>query len=109
MRFDILPHSHIFDVSICSLQPGVGYIYLVLHGADKLFTDRLQLRGFQSGQYGDPPSIVFWARQAAVYVFTILTMKLLVVGLFAVWPGIFTVGEWLLSWTGKDDRLQVIL
>ncbi|KAF8574204.1 hypothetical protein K439DRAFT_1373081, partial [Ramaria rubella] len=87
---------------------GVAYIYLILHGADKLFTGRLKLKGFQSGQYGDPPSLVYWGRQAAVYVFTILTMKLLLVGLFAAWPGIFELAEWLLSWTAGNDRLQVI-
>ena len=88
---------------------GVGYIYLVLHAADKLFTERLKLQGFKSGQYGNPPSLAYWGRQAAIYVFTILTMKLLVVGLFAAWPGIFDVGEWLLGWTAGSDRLQVIL
>ena len=105
---------HMMDELKSSLRifnsfPGVAFIYLILHGANKLFTDRLHLKGFQSGQYGDPPSIVYWARQAAVYVSTILTMKLLVVGLFAVWPGIFDVGEWLLSWTGESDGLQIIL
>lgn len=97
------------DAVLFLFLSGVGYIYLVLHGADKLFTDYLQLKGFRSGEYGDPPSIAFWGRQAAVYVFTILTMKLLLVALFAAWPGIFTIGEWLLSWIGKNDRLQVIL
>ncbi|KAF8515008.1 vacuolar membrane protein-domain-containing protein [Gautieria morchelliformis] len=96
------------DAVLLSWRKGVGYIYLVLHLADKLFTERLQLKGFRSGQYGDPPSIAFWGRQAAVYVFTILTMKLLLVGLFAAWPGILAIGEWLLSWTGQSDRLQVI-
>ncbi|KAF7792839.1 hypothetical protein EIP86_003940 [Pleurotus ostreatoroseus] len=35
-------------------------------------------------------------------------MKLLVVGLFALWSGIFKVGEWLLSFLGTNDVLQVI-
>lgn len=39
-------------------------------------------------------------------------MKLLVVGIFALYPGIFKIGDWLLSWTrtgdGKD-AFQVIV
>ncbi|KAF8514887.1 vacuolar membrane protein-domain-containing protein [Hysterangium stoloniferum] len=87
---------------------GIGYIYLVLNGIDALFTNRLRLEGFKSGEYGDPPRLTYWARQASVYVFTILTMKLLVVGLFAVWPGIFNIAEFLLSWTDNNIKLRVI-
>lgn len=39
-------------------------------------------------------------------------MKLVVVALFALFPGIFLIGEWLLSWTevGKDsDNIQIVL
>ena len=36
-------------------------------------------------------------------------MKLVVVVLFALWPGIFKIGEWLLSWLGNGDAAQVIL
>ncbi|KAG2088569.1 vacuolar membrane protein-domain-containing protein, partial [Suillus discolor] len=57
----------------------------------------------------------FWqcqkqARQAAVYVVALTTMKMLVVGLFTVWPGISKVGDWLLSWTaiGNGDAFQII-
>jgi len=35
-------------------------------------------------------------------------MKLVVVGLFAAWPGISEVGKWLLSWLGNGDAAQVI-
>jgi len=100
------PVKHSF--SYCGFL-GVGYIYLVLHFTDKLLTGRLKLKGFKSGQYGDPPSLKYWAKQASVYVFTILTMKLLVVGLFAAWPGIFDIAEYLLSWTSGHERIQVIL
>lgn len=38
-------------------------------------------------------------------------MKLLVVVLLMLWPGIFKVGEWILSWTylEEGDDVQVIL
>lgn len=95
--------------AVDSVFEGVAVIYLILRAANHLLSEKLQLKGFQSGQYGDPPSMLFWARQAAVYVLALTTMKLLVVALFAIWPGIFKVGEWLLSWTGGGDAVQVIL
>ena len=91
------------------ILPGVALIYLVLHIATWALAEKLILKGFESGQYGSPPSFKFWIRQAAVYVFALTSMKLLVVALFALWPGIFKLGEWLLSWLGNDDVLQVIL
>lgn len=36
-------------------------------------------------------------------------MKVTVIALFAVWPGIFRIGDWLLSWTKGKDWIQVIL
>lgn len=38
-------------------------------------------------------------------------MKLVVVVFLVVFPGIYMLGEWLLSWTwtGEGDGLQVIL
>ena len=59
--------------------------------------------------YGDPPSFKYWPRQAALYVLSLMTMKLLVIGLLILFPFLLTIGEWLLSWTGDGDALQVIL
>ena len=88
---------------------GVGVIYLLIHVSTHVLTERLNLKGFRTGQYGDPPLFSYWARQAVVYVLSLTTMKLLVVGLFAVWPGIVRIGTWLLSWTGGGDAVQVIV
>ncbi|KAG1873573.1 vacuolar membrane protein-domain-containing protein [Suillus subalutaceus] len=89
---------------------GVAIIYVVHHGLTYLLAKKLRLKGYESGQYGSPPSIAYWARQAAVYVFALMSMKMLVVGLFTAWPGISKVGDWLLSWTaiGKGDAFQII-
>ncbi|KXN92354.1 hypothetical protein AN958_08585 [Leucoagaricus sp. SymC.cos] len=89
---------------------GVTLIYVILRLLTYLAREKLGLKGFESGVYGSPPSIKYWARQAAIYVLTLTTMKFIVVGLFALWPGIFKIGEWLLSWTyTKDgDAVQVI-
>ncbi|KAG2115744.1 vacuolar membrane protein-domain-containing protein [Suillus discolor] len=89
---------------------GVTIIYVVHHGLTYLFAKRFHLKGYESGQYGSPPLMSYWARQAAVYVVALTTMKMLVVGLFTVWPGISQVGDWLLSWTaiGNGDAFQII-
>jgi hypothetical protein len=88
---------------------GIGVIYAILRLVTSTLTNRLHFAGFESGKYGDPPSFNYWLRQATVYVLAIMSMKLLVVGLFAAWPGIFNVGHWLLSWTGDGSNFQIIL
>ncbi|KAG7097360.1 hypothetical protein E1B28_004711 [Marasmius oreades] len=89
---------------------GVLILYGIHHGLTHIITEKLHLQGFQSGVYGKPPSIMFWARQAAVYVFSLTTMKFAVIGLLALFPGLYKIGEWLLSWTWTEegDDLQVI-
>lgn len=72
-------------------------------------TEKCSFKGFESGQYGTPPSFTYWLRQTTVYVLSLTTMKLIVVALFALWPGIFKIGEWLLSFLGTSDAAQVIL
>lgn len=89
--------------------PGVGAIYLTLHLLTWLFTAKLQFKGFQSGQYGTPPSLNYWARQAAVYVVSLTSMKLLVVLLLASLHRLLDFGAWLLSWLGNGDTAQVVL
>jgi hypothetical protein len=90
---------------------GIGLIYLVLQSTTWVLSKKLGFKGLNTGQYGNPPSAKYWARQAAVYVFALTAMKLLVVALFALWPSISTVGDWLLSWTsiGDGESFQVIL
>ena len=100
-----LHHRVLFLHSIA----GVGAIYLSLHLLTWFFSDKLQFKGFQSGQYGSPPSPSYWARQAAVYVVSLTTMKLLVVLLLASWNKLLDIGAWLLSWLGNGDTAQVVL
>ncbi|KAJ4479169.1 vacuolar membrane protein-domain-containing protein [Lentinula aciculospora] len=89
---------------------GVALIYLILHVLTHIFSENLHLQGFESGIYGSPPRVKFWARQATLYVVALTTMKFLVIGLLALFPGIFKIGAWLLSWTWTDegDAVQVI-
>jgi len=87
---------------------GVGALYLILHGLTDVLSKKLQYSGFESGVYGNPPAFNFWARQAALYVMSLTTMKLLVIMIIILVPGIFDVGEWLLRWTRGGDG-EVIL
>ncbi|KAJ7734029.1 vacuolar membrane protein-domain-containing protein [Mycena maculata] len=89
---------------------GVGLIYVVLRVLTFLISERLQLKGFESGVYGTPPSFKFWLRQVTIYLLALTTMKFMVVGLLALLPVLFTLSAWLLSWTsiGEGDALQVI-
>lgn len=99
-------------ISLTSLKAlGVGLIYLFLRLSTYALTVKLHLKGFESGEYGNPPSVAYWVRQAAIYVAALTTMKFLVLGLLILFPGIFKLGEWLLSWTwtGDGDSLQVVL
>lgn len=90
---------------------GVGLIYLMLQSATWLLSKKFGIKGLKMGQYGNPPSVKYWYRQAAVYVLSITTMKFLVVALFAIWPGMSSIGDWLLSWTTIEngEAAQVIL
>lgn len=76
-----------------------------------MLSDYFHIKGLESGIYGDPPSFLHWARQAAVYVASLTTMKFLVLLILIWFPPLLTIGEWLLSWTriGRGDSLQVIL
>lgn len=89
----------------------MGIIYVNLYLLTYLFSEKLNYKGFESGVYGTPPSINFWMRQAALYVLSLTSMKMLVVALLVLFPGIFKIGEWLLSWTqvAHGDAVQVIL
>ena len=91
------------------VSAGVAIIYLALHSITFFLTEKCGFKGFETGKYGTPPSLSYWFRQLSVYLFALTTMKLLVVALFALWPGIFKLGEWLLTFLGPSDAAQVIL
>ncbi|KAI0340748.1 hypothetical protein BDW22DRAFT_1359556 [Trametopsis cervina] len=87
---------------------GVAIIYFTLHTLTFFFKEKCGFQGFETGKYGTPPSLSYWARQLAVYLIALTTMKLLVLALFAATPGIFKAGEWLLGFLGTSDAAQVI-
>jgi hypothetical protein len=87
----------------------VGIIYVVLRFLSNTLTHRFGWAGFESGKYGTPLRYTFWIRQTLIYILSITTMKLVVVGIFALFPYIFSIGQWLLSWTGDGSNIQIVL
>lgn len=104
-----IPESNLYH-SFLSIT-GIFLIYVTLHALTNLFTEKFHLKGFESGVYGNPPSLKFWARQATLYILSLTTMKVVVVSLLAFVPALYDAGEWLLSWTSSEDGddVQVIL
>lgn len=84
-------------------------IYSLLHLFTNLLTEKAHLDGLESGVYGDPPSPVWWLKQAGVYLFCLFIMKTIVIILLELFPWFMRAGEWLLSWTNSKNYVQVIL
>ncbi|WWC86070.1 uncharacterized protein L201_000941 [Kwoniella dendrophila CBS 6074] len=74
---------------------GVGIIYFSLKAFTWYFSTYMHMEGFISGQYGHPPNPVFWWKQLAPYIMSIIVMKLLVL-LPLTLPGI---SKALINWS----------
>ncbi|GAA5841634.1 hypothetical protein JCM11251_004237 [Rhodosporidiobolus azoricus] len=61
--------------------------------------------GYATGYYGPPPSfsLALWGEQAAVYVACLAAMKVAVVVLFWILPGMEDVVSWALAWITNDE------
>lgn len=89
---------------------GVFVIWGVL-SAVKFMTRFYRLKGFQSGVYGEPPlhnQLVIWLKQLSVYILALVTMKIVVLVLFAICPWLEGFGKWVLKWTMGNYKLQVL-
>ncbi|KAK4518653.1 uncharacterized protein ATC70_008874 [Mucor velutinosus] len=89
---------------------GIGILWCILTGFKYLIL-RLQLTGFQSGVYGEPPlmeQLKKWSKQLIVYIVSLFLMKVIVVGLFHLCPWIEDFGDWVLQWTVGNYKLQVV-
>ncbi|KAI8991286.1 vacuolar membrane protein-domain-containing protein [Mycotypha africana] len=89
---------------------GVFIIWAVVHNV-QFIARHYRWKGFQSGVYGEPPlvnQLRVWAKQLGVYIFSLVIMKWVVVMLFKACPWIETIGEWVLSWTMGNYRIQVL-
>ncbi|KAF4123456.1 Vaculolar membrane protein [Geosmithia morbida] len=61
----------------------------------------------QSGYYGQPPSAWWWLKQSLIYFVGLFGMKVCVLIIFLVLPWISEIGDWALSWTEGNERLQI--
>lgn len=89
---------------------GIGILWCILTGF-KYLVLKLQLTGFQSGVYGEPPlmeQLKKWSKQLLVYIVSLMIMKVIVVSLFHLCPWIEDFGDWVLQWTVGNYKLQVV-
>jgi hypothetical protein len=61
----------------------------------------------QSGNYGNPPNSWWWFKQSIIYFCGLFGMKVCVLIIFILMPWISKVGDWALSWTEGNEKLQI--
>lgn len=61
----------------------------------------------QSGHYGTPPNAWWWLKQSVIYFCGLFLMKICVLIIFITMPWISKVGDWALSWTEGNEKLQI--
>ncbi|PWN35390.1 uncharacterized protein FA14DRAFT_115574, partial [Meira miltonrushii] len=99
---------------------GVLFIYYCMKFLTHYFTDVLGWPGFVSGQYSSTPSVIgrrrragprrimtFFFRQLAMYLLSLLLMKIMVLILFGIFPFLFDIGRWVLNLFGDHKKAQV--
>ncbi|KAH6659939.1 vacuolar membrane protein-domain-containing protein, partial [Truncatella angustata] len=62
----------------------------------------------QSGHYGSPPKAWWWVKQSIIYFCGLFGMKICVLVLFLLLPWIARIGDWALSWTDGNEKLQIV-
>lgn len=62
----------------------------------------------ETGNYGQPPRILWWFKQSILYFIGLIWMKLCVFVLIQVFPVIIKIGDWALRWTEGNTALQII-
>lgn len=60
-----------------------------------------------SGKKAHSPQLSFFFRQLALYLLSLLLMKIMVLVLFAIFPFLSGIGRWVLGLFGEDRRAQV--
>ncbi|KAJ5823077.1 hypothetical protein N7447_005417 [Penicillium robsamsonii] len=61
----------------------------------------------ESGNYGQPPRVTWWLKQAIVYFMGLLGMKICVFFLIQLLPFIVKIGDWALRWTEGNTAVQI--
>lgn len=83
------------------------YALRMLHKIIERFSIPGLRTGMVSGYYGEPPKWMYWMKQSSVYFAGLMVMKFIVGLLFALFPWLGMVGDFLLSWTEGNKKVQV--
>ncbi|RKO97307.1 hypothetical protein CAUPRSCDRAFT_4997, partial [Caulochytrium protostelioides] len=88
---------------------GVGILYLFLRLLARL-AHRLAIADVEPGYYGMPPRVDAWLKQLAMFALAWLGVKIAVVAVLSLFPGIFVpMAAWLLwPFSHGGPRLQVV-
>ncbi|KAJ2032514.1 hypothetical protein IWW57_000181 [Coemansia sp. S610] len=81
-----------------TLDCTIGILFIT--GYLKLFgclAQRLNVKGLESGHYGDPPSWKRWMKQASIFCASMVCMKLTVVLLITLFPLLVGLGDLILK------------
>lgn len=62
----------------------------------------------ESGNYGNPPSAIWWFKQSLLYFISLSWMKICVFFVIQMLPFIVKVGDWALRWTEGNTAIQII-
>ncbi|KAK5687570.1 hypothetical protein LTS10_001709 [Elasticomyces elasticus] len=89
---------------------GIPTLYVLLKVLHSLFLYTAMARpieSIKSGNYGQPPKALWWAKQLLIYFLGLTGMKLFVFFLFAALPWLPWVGDWALRWTEGNEALEI--
>jgi hypothetical protein len=87
---------------------GVLILYYLLLSSTHLMQSYFQPL-YQTGFYGQPFSLSLWGEQAAVYVACLACMKIVVLVLVWIAPGLEDGMSWCLSWVSSDEAQVFIV
>lgn len=87
---------------------GVAILWYILRMLDSVCI-LLGVEGLRSGDYGNPPRVSWWLKQACVYTIGLLLMKLTVLLILRVIPQLGGIGSFLLRWTEYSERLRIVV
>ncbi|RHZ60364.1 STIMATE family protein [Aspergillus thermomutatus] len=90
---------------------GIPILIFILHILNRLAAYTALANppeSIESGNYGSPPRASWWFKQAMIYFFGLLGMKICVFFLIQLLPFIVKVGDWALRWTEGNTALQII-
>lgn len=68
---------------------------------------RFNVKDVMSGEYGDPPRFRAFAKQAALYLLSVIVAKFILSIVLYFVPFLDDWGAYLISWTDFDSRVQI--